>query len=167
MEIRAERTRDIAGVRAVNEAAFETSTEANLVDALREQVEPFVSFVADADGSLVGHILFSPVTLSGHTALRIMGLAPMAVVPAEQRRGIGSALTRAGLDRCRDLGCCAVVVLGHPAYYPRFGFTPASRFGIGCEYEVPDEVFMALELEPGSLRGRTGTIRYAAPFANV
>lgn len=123
--------------------------------------------MADDGGSIVGHILFSPVTLSGHAELKIMGLAPMAVQPAEQRRGIGSALVRAGLERCRQRGCGAVVVLGHPEYYPRFDFLPASRFDIGCEYEVPDEVFMALEVEPGFLRGKSGTIRYHAAFANV
>ena len=92
LEIRAERATDIAAIRAVNMSAFETSTEADLVDALRERAEPIVSLVADAAGSIVGHILFSPVTLSGHGDLRIMGLAPMAVLPAEQRRGFGSAL---------------------------------------------------------------------------
>jgi putative acetyltransferase len=96
-----------------------------------------------------------------------MGLAPMAVLPAEQRRGVGSALVQAGLDRCRQLPCGAVVVLGHPAYYPRFGFSPASRFGVTCEYDVPDEVFMAMELEPGFLRDKPGTIRYHPAFATV
>jgi len=167
MEIRAEGPADIAGIRAVNRAAFETGVESDLVDALREQAQPIVSLVADAAGSIVGHILFSPVTLSDHAGLNIMALAPMAVLPAEQRRGVGSALVRAGLERCNEIGCCAVIVLGHAEYYPRFGFVPASRFGIGCEYDVPDEVFMALELEPGALRGRSGTIKYHAAFANV
>ena len=163
-QIRPERAADTAAVRAVNRAAFETGAEAELVDALRERVEPVISLVADATGSIVGHILFSPVTLSGHAELKIMGLAPMAVRPAEQRRGIGSALVRAGLKRCRQAGCAAVVVLGHPEYYPRFGFVPASRFGIACEYDVPDEVFMAIELEPGILRDTSGTVRYHAAF---
>jgi putative acetyltransferase len=167
MEIRPERLDDFAAVAALNRAAFETGLEADLVAALREQAAPIVSLVADDAAAIVGHILFSPVTLSGHADLPIMGLAPMAVVPGEQRRGIGSALVRAGLDRCRELGCVAVVVLGHPAYYPRFGFVPASRFAIGCEYDVPDDAFMALELEAGSLRGRSGTIRYHRAFSNA
>ena len=167
MRIRPERAADIAAVRAVNRIAFETSTEADLVDALRAQAEPIISLVADDAGSIVGHILFSPVTLSGHEELKIMGLAPMAVIPTEQRRGIGSALVRAGLERCKQLGCGAVIVVGHAEYYPRFGFVPASRFGIGCEYDVPDEVFMVQELEPGILRGKSGTIRYHAAFANA
>jgi len=165
MHIRPERATDTGEVRALNRAAFETSMEATLVDALRERARPIVSLVADAAGSIVGHILFSPVTLSGHGEVTIMGLAPMAVLPARQRQGIGSALVRAGLENCWQLGCDAVVVLGHPGFYPRFGFAPASRFGIGCEYDVPDEVFMALEIEPGVLRGKSGTIRYDAAFA--
>jgi putative acetyltransferase len=167
MHIRPEQPGDIAGIRAVNLAAFETSTEADLVDALRVQAEPLISLVAaDAEG-LVGHILFSPVTLVGHPGLRVMGLAPMAVAPTRQRQGIGSALVDAGLERCRRLGATAVVVLGHAEYYPRFGFTPGSRFGIGCEYDVPEDVFMVLELDRGALKGTSGTIRYHQAFATA
>lgn len=153
MQIRPERAADIPAIHAVNRAAFETSTEADLVDALRQRAEPIISLVAENAGSIVGHILFSPVTLLGHEELSIMGRAPMAVLPAEQRRGIGSALVRAGLERCKQLPCGAVVVLGHPDYYPRFGFVPASRFGLACEYDVPDEAFMAL----GRRRCQRGT----------
>ena len=167
MQIRPEQAADIAAIHAVNRAAFDSDTEADLVDALREHADPIISLVADDGGSIVGHILFSPVTLSGHADLKIMGLAPMAVRPAEQRRGIGSALVGAGLERCKQLGSGAVVVLGHPGYYPRFDFVPASRFGLACEYDVPDEAFMALELELGILRGASGTIRYHAAFADA
>ena len=167
MHIRAERPADIAAIRHVNALAFDTGTEANLVDALREQANPIVSLVAEEGEAMTGHILFSPVTLSSQPDLRIMGLAPMAVVPARQRQGIGSALVRAGLDECRRIGAAAVVVLGHAEYYPRFGFRPASAFGLVSEYEVPDEVFMALELEAGALRGPGGTISYHPAFASV
>ncbi len=167
MLIRAEAQEDGAGVRAVNVSAFETALEANLVDALREQAEPLVSLVAEDDSAIVGHIMFSPVSLSGHPALRIMGLAPMAVVPDRQRKGIGSALVRAGLEQCKRLGFGAVVVLGHPAYYPRFGFLPSARFGIGCEYDVPEDVFMVVELQAGFLRGASGTIKYHAAFSSA
>jgi putative acetyltransferase len=169
MHIRPEKSDEVAAVRAVNLAAFATRTEADLVDALRAQVNPFISLVAEGEsgGPIVGHICFSPATLSGHGALAIMALAPMAVLPADQRRGIGSALVRAGIEQCRLLGCGAVVVLGHPDFYPRLGFVPASRFGIRSEYDVPDEVFMALELEPGALQGRAGTIRYHAAFGGT
>lgn len=151
----------------MNLAAFGMSAEADLVDVLREQAEPVVSLVAEEDGTIVGHILFSPVTLVGHPQLKIMGLAPMAVVPARQRKRIGSALIRQGLEACRRLGVGAVVVLGHAGYYPRFGFLPASRYGIGCEYDVPDDVFMILELVEGILQGKSGTIRYHSAFAAV
>ena len=114
MRIRREQPVDIAAVYAVNRAAFASASEAALVDALRVQAEPLVSLVAEDAASIVGHICFSPVTLLGHAELKIMGLAPMAVLPAEQRRGIGSALIRGGLDCCQQLGCAAAVVLGVP-----------------------------------------------------
>ena len=164
MRIRAEEEIDRDAVYAVNVSAFETPSEAELVDALREQAQPVVSLVSEVHGIVVGHILFSPVSLSGHPGLRIMGLGPMAVAPEHQRGGIGSSLVRAGVEKCEQLAFGAVVVLGHPAYYPRFGFRPSSQFGIGCEYEVPEEVFMVLELQPGCLRGKSGTIKYDDAF---
>ena len=97
----------------------------------------------------------------------MMGLAPMAVAPARQRGGIGSALVRAGLERCREMGAAAVVVLGHPDFYPRFGFLPAARLGLSCEYDVPAEAFMAMELEPNGLRGAAGIVSYHPAFAGV
>jgi putative acetyltransferase len=162
--IRSEKEEDVAAVHALNTAAFASAAEADLVDALRQQAHPVVSLVAEDNGSMVGHILFSPIALSGHPGLRIMGLAPMAVAPARQNQGIGSALVRAGLERCRELGFGAVVVLGHPRYYPRFGFCPAARFGLRCEYDAPDEAFMAVELQPRYLRGKSGTVRYHVAF---
>jgi putative acetyltransferase len=167
MLIRAERDTDHAAVHAVNAAAFPTPMEADLVDALRREADPLVSLVAERAGAILGHILFSPVTLDGRPDLRIMGLAPMAIAPEHQRSGIGSALVRAGLDECRQRGFSAVVVLGHPEYYPRFGFSPAVRYGIRSEYDVPDEVFMAMELVPGALRDARGTVQYHAAFSSV
>ena len=167
MLIRAEEPKDWAAVSAVTQSAFETPAEARLVGVLREQARPVVSLVTEKDGSILGHILFSPVVLPAHPELKIMGLAPMAVAPAHQRKDIGSARVRAGLEQCRKLGFGAVVVLGHPDYYPRFGFLPAMRFGIGCEYEAPVEAFMLVELQPGYLHGASGKVKYHAAFSNV
>lgn len=167
MLIRADERNDWPAVHALNASAFETPAEANLVDALRNRVQPLVSLVAVNAGSVVGHILFSPVTLSGHASLNIMGLAPMAVAPSRQRRGIGSALVHAGLERCKAMGVGAIVVLGHHEYYPRFGFVPYVRFSINYEYEVPEEAFMVFELRPGFLRGVAGAIHYHAEFKSV
>lgn len=167
MRIRAEEQRDWASVHALNVSAFETPAEANLVDALREQAQPLVSLIAEDNGGILGHIMFSPVSLSSHPALRIMGLAPMAVAPEHQRKGIGSALVRTGLEQCKQLGFGAVVVLGHPAYYPRFGFSSSVRFGISCEYEVPDDVFMVVELQAGVLRAASGKVKYHAAFSSA
>jgi putative acetyltransferase len=165
MQIGREHPGDVDAVRRVHLAAFDTALEADLVDALREQAQPLVSLVAGDATGIVGHILFSPVTLAIDPAVPLMGLAPMAVLPGLQRRGIGSALVRAGLEACAGLGAAGVVVLGHPAFYPRFGFAPASRFGLTSEYDVPDDVFLALALRPGALAGRSGRVRYHPAFA--
>lgn len=167
MFVRPETDRDQKAVYAVNALAFDTSAEAKLVNVLRQQATQVLSLVAEIDKEVVGHILFSPVHLSGHPDLKVMGLAPMAVRPQQQRQGVGSALVRAGLKQCKQLGFTAVVVLGHPNYYPRFGFVPASRFGIDSEYEVPEDVFMAMELEPKALNGKTGKVQFHKAFRNV
>ena len=167
MRIRPETETDLASIRAVNEAAFETSAEANVVEALRNKGVPLVSLVAEVDGMLVGHILFSPVSLNEHAYLHVMGLGPMAVLPDYQRKGIGSALVRQGLKCCKDIGSCAVVVVGHPRYYPRFGFVSARRHLLRSEYDVPEDVFMAAELVAGALNGVSGLVRYDDAFAGV
>jgi putative acetyltransferase len=167
MRIRREEPADAAAIRAVNEAAFDSSVEADIVDVLRNKCDRLISLVAESNGRVLGHILFSPVSLSGHAHVSVMGLGPMAVLPAHQRRGIGTALVREGLSQCRKMGCDAVVVLGHPKYYPRFGFVRASRYGIGCEYDVPDDVFMVIELRLGSLQGADGKARYDDAFGSA
>jgi putative acetyltransferase len=167
MLIRAENPDDRAAIYDVNASAFETRAEAELVLALRDQADPVISLVAEVDGAVVGHIMFSPVALQGNADHPVMGLAPMAVAPEHQGRGVGSALVRAGLQRCREMGVGAVVVLGHPGYYPRFGFVPASRFGLHSEYDVPDEVFMALELQPGFLSSDRALVQYHAAFGSL
>jgi putative acetyltransferase len=111
--------------------------------------------------------MFSPVRLPNFAELKTMGLAPMAVVPNKQKLGIGSALIRSGLEKCRELGFGVVVVLGHPNYYPRFGFTPAKDFAIGCEYGPSDDSFMLAELQAGYLRSASEIVKYQEAFRDV
>jgi putative acetyltransferase len=167
MNIRAETDKDKTAVYNINRSAFDTSAEAEFVDKLREQANPIISLVAEEDEIVIGHILFTPVSLINHSELRIMGLAPMAVSPEFQCRGFGSALVQAGLEQCKKKGFGAVVVLGHKRYYPRFGFTPASRVGLSCEYDVPDDVFMYLELQKDYLINVAGKIKYHSAFKSV
>jgi putative acetyltransferase len=168
IDIRLERTEDWAAVWQVNEAAFDRPGEADLVDALRQRGVVTRSLVAEQDGKIVGHCLFSPVTITAEDqVVTAVALGPVAVLPARQRTGIGSQLIQTGLKMLRQAGHDLVIVLGHAEYYPRFGFVPASRFGIRWENEVPDEVFMVMALRPGGLDGVTGIVRYQPEFAAV
>jgi putative acetyltransferase len=168
INIRHEWVSDREAVRAVNERAFGQPDESALIERLRAAGRISASLVAARDGQVVGHILFTPVTIeSDGRSLPAIGLAPMAVLPEYQRQGIGSMLVRAGIEECRRLGHSRLVVLGHSAFYPRFGFVPASRFGVRSEYPVPDEAFMALELAPGAFSGCAGTARFAPEFAGA
>jgi len=166
MVVRTETERDHAAVHTVNTRAFGRPEEAQLVDVLRRRTHPHVSLVAEDNDEIVGHILFTPVSLADYDGL-IMGLAPMAVVPSRQRMGIGSALVQAGLEHCGKIEAAAAVVLGHPSFYPKFGFFPASAFGLSCEYDVPAESFMARELRVGALRSASGTVSYDAAFGEI
>ncbi len=167
MNIRRETEKDKTTIQEINQSAFERFAEATLVDTLRGQCHPIISLIAEEDSEVVGHIMFSPITLSGYSDLKIMGLAPMAIFPKYQRKGIGSALVQTGLDECKKLGFGAAVVLGHTSYYLRFGFIPATRFGIDCEYDVPEEAFMVIELQPSYLTGAKGKVKYHSAFSNV
>ncbi|MFD7439400.1 GNAT family N-acetyltransferase [Streptomyces sp. NPDC059861] len=161
---RAETVADISAVREINLAAFPTPEEADLVDALRADpaawIEGLSLIAADEDGRPVGHALLTRCHIDSTPALC---LAPCAVRPKWQRTGAGSAAVRAALAAARSLGEHHVVVLGHPAYYPRFGFTRASGHGIGLTIDVPDEALMALSLDADHPLPR-GTVHYAAPF---
>jgi putative acetyltransferase len=168
--IRNEAPGDAAAIAAVLAAAFEPSAgslpaEAELVAALRSAGALSLSLVAEApDGTLVGHIAFSPVTVDDRGDDRLLGLAPLAVLPAWQGRGVGTALVEAGLARARAAGAALVFVLGDPAYYRRFGFRPAAKRGIAWEHAAPAEAFMALELNPGAGAAPRGVLRYHAAF---
>ena len=164
--IRPEQVGDAASVRQVNERAFGTPAEADLVDALRG-TDGSISLVATVGGAVVGHILFTPVTLDAATAVRAAGLAPLSVLPAHQRAGVGTQLVRAGLAACLEQGYRAVVVVGHPSYYPRFGFVPAHAYELHCEFDVPAEAFMVAVLDRQVLPHLAGLVRYRPEFAAV
>lgn len=166
--IRPEQPEDIAIIHQVVEQAFGNPAEAQLVDTLRRNGKAILSLVAEDNGRVIGHILFSEVVIDAVAGqLKGIGLAPLAVSPERQNEGIGSLLTEQGLELCRKAGYPFIVVLGHPEYYPRFGFIPASRFGIKSEYDVRDEVFMIMEVREGSLAGFAGVVKYQPEFNEV
>ena len=164
VDIRRDTPEDYPAIRALHERAFGGPVEAALVDRLRAGNKIAVSLVAVQQARVVGHILFSPVTVTdAPEGLRAVGLAPMSVLPEFQNRGIGSRLVHEGLDACKRRGEQAVVVLGHPTYYPRFGFERAKDRGLDNEYGA-DESFMVLELEEGALQQIRGLVNYAPEF---
>lgn len=167
IEIRKEEPQDRNAVRNLNLAAFDNGPEAALVDKLRTSCKDYLAFVAVEDGVVVGHILFTPVTIDGSNAVG-MGLAPMAVLPAYQRKGIGSQLVRYGLKHLRQSGCPFVIVLGHSGYYPRFGFEVASKYRLLCQWDgVPDEAFMVAVADLNALPKVGGVARYRVEFDDV
>jgi putative acetyltransferase len=164
IEIRNETATDYAAIREVNEQAFGGTAEAQLVDLLRATKKAVVSLVALNQGHVVGHILFSPVTVTQTAeSFRGVGLAPMSVLPEFQNHGIGTRLVREGLEACRQKGYDAAVVLGHTKYYPRFGFSRAKDCGLDNEYNELDS-FMVLELKEGVLQTIGGLVKYAPEF---
>ena len=164
--VREEQPRDCVAIRDVHRRAFGGEAEGVLVERLRAGGYVRVSLVAEVNGIVVGHILFSDLPIvTEHGAIPAVGLAPMAVVPEHQGKGIGSALVRAGLDACRAQGYRAAIVLGHRSFYPRFGFSAPVARQFESRYAGDD--FMAAELVPGSLSGVRGRVDYPPPFDEV
>jgi putative acetyltransferase len=168
INIRPETSADVAAIRHINIQAFGRDKEAVLVDKLRERGVLTLSLVAVQGNEVVGHIAFSPVVIESKSShFEAITLAPIAVLPEHQRHGIGGQLIRVALAECLNLGHEIVVLIGHPEYYPRFGFVRAKPKGIDYEFEVPDEASMIIELREGALAGRTGTVKFQPEFKDA
>ena len=167
--VRKERPQDTTAITRINAEAFAGPAEARLIETLRQNEKITFSLVALVNEQLVGHILFSPMQIISPESKtqKVTGLGPMAVLPEYQQQGIGTVLCQKGLTMCREAGDHAVLVLGHPTYYPRFGFQPASLYHITCAYDVPADAFMVLELQEGALDGVTGVAHYQPEFDGV
>ncbi|UCE41198.1 MAG: N-acetyltransferase [Candidatus Aminicenantes bacterium] len=168
--VRVERNEDIGAIHLVNRMAFGQEDEAVLVQRIRESSGfiPALSLVAVKDSRVVGHILFSQIHIvTPKEDVAVLSLAPMAVLPEFQNLGIGSQLVNTGLEKCRESGHTIVVVIGHPQYYPRFGFVPAGKKGLDLLFSVPAEAFMVCELLPNALDGIEGTVIYPPEFAEA
>lgn len=166
--IRAEKAEDHLAIHAVHTAAFGQPLEGDLVDALRRAEALTIALVAVHDTCVVGHIAFSPVTVtSSTTTIEALGLGPLAVLPEYQRQGIGTQLVQAGLTTCRTTPYGIVVVLGHPGYYARCGFMTAKRYGITWEHDAPEEAFMVYECKAGALGQIQGIVQYRPEFDAV
>ncbi len=167
MIIRQEKPEDYEAIRVLLCTAFEGDGEARLVEALRDSAEyiPDLSLVAEEEGALMGHILLSRIEIeTPRGAVPALALAPLSVSPKFQHQGIGTALTKAGIAACQSRPECCVVVLGNPAYYPKFGFESAAHYDIRAPWDVPVEAFMVLPIREGSLSGVSGIVRYSSAF---
>jgi putative acetyltransferase len=149
MDIRCESSADYAAIAEVNILAFGQENEARMIEEIRcsQGYIPELSLVAEVDGTIVGHILFSYIDLIDQESLKVLALAPLAVIPQFQRRGIGSALVQAGLEKANAIKEALVIVLGHPHFYTRFGFQPSVNYKITSPFQVPEDVFMVKPLQ--------------------
>jgi predicted N-acetyltransferase YhbS len=170
VSIRSEKPSDYEDITLLNDIAFGQTEEGILVEKLRKNPK-FVkelSRVAIFDNSIVGHILFFPVLIRDNEMTHpTLALAPMSVIPEFQEMGIGASLVKDGLAIAQKHGYQSVIVLGHPTYYPKFGFRPASEWGIKSPFEAPDEAFMAIALQPEALKNISGSVEYPIEFAEV
>lgn len=168
IKINHETPSELDAIWQINNLAFGRPEEADLVNHLRQAGALAISLVAVLEGRAVGHIAFSPMSIEHHPEpTRVIGLAPLAVLPEFQRQGIGLQLTLAGLEACTQAGYDIAIVLGHPEFYPRAGFERASAHGIFCGFEVPDEVYMVKELKAGMLGRYSGKTAYHPAFDGV
>jgi putative acetyltransferase len=170
MIMRTEQEADYSRAEHVHRLAFSRENEAALVRDIRSSREyiPELSLTAEDGEDIVGHIMFSKAVIdTGKGEVPTLALAPVAVIPQRQNEGIGSILIREGLKQAELQGYAHAVVLGHPDYYPRFGFRPSAVFGIIPPFPVPEEVFMAIELKESSLAGISGTVKYPPSFDHV
>jgi putative acetyltransferase len=144
-------------------------SEAKLVDALRLACADHLSLVADDNGSIIGHFMFTPVVVTdGKQKTQGMGLAPMAVLPSRQRQGIGSLLVKFGLKILHEKDCPFVMVLGHPEYYPRFGFQPASGYNIRTQWDgIPDDAFMILVMDHETMQNVSEVATFREEFSDA
>ncbi len=168
--IRPETENDYPLIAHINNLAFEQNNEGLLIEKLRDTPDFIseLSLVAEYRDEILGHILFHPILINdGKSQYPSLALAPMCVRPDFQKKGIGGKLVKEGLKRAKKLGYDSVIVLGHPKYYPKFGFIKASKFGIRAPFDVPDEAFLALELVEGALKEVKGVVEYPAPFSEV
>jgi len=170
VQLRRERPDDFQQVARVIEMAFGQKNEAVLVEKLRQNRKYVsrLSLVAEYKGRVVGHILFFPIVIRrGDTEKESLALAPLSVSPEFQKMGIGGRLVEEGLTTARESGYSSVIVLGHPEYYARFGFVPARKWGITAPFDVPDDAFMALELQADALMHAGGVVEYPEEFSQV
>ncbi|UCG71217.1 MAG: N-acetyltransferase [Thermoplasmata archaeon] len=169
VKIRQEQKSDHQKVYDINKQAFNQENESKLIEKIRngENFVPELSLVAELNGEIVGHILFSKIKIIGDAEYESLSLAPMAVAPKHQKQGIGGELVKTGLETAKKLGFESVILVGHSDYYPRFGLKKSSLWGIKCPFEVPDEAFMAIELVEDSLKNKKGYVQFPKEFMEV
>jgi predicted N-acetyltransferase YhbS len=166
MIIRQEKNEDFKSIYEINYQAFKQKNESELIERIRSSKNfvPELSLIAEKNGKIVGHILLSKIKIKGEKEYESLILAPLAVLPELQKQGIGEKLITEGLRKAKELGFSSVIVVGHKDYYPKYGFEKASKWNIKCSFKVPDEAFMAIELNIGALAEKSGIVEFPKEF---